>query len=46
MNMWSFAKSGMYDKGPRSDVCWILTAGNTVNLWLDEVSQSFGFDFV
>ena len=38
MNMWSFVKSGVYDKGPRGDVVWFLKAGNSVNLWLDEVS--------
>ena len=38
MNMWSFVKSGMFDKGPRGEVVWTIKAGNSMNLWLDEVS--------
>jgi hypothetical protein len=40
MAMWSFHRSGMYDKGPRGELNWTLRAGNTLNLWLDEVSPS------
>lgn len=36
MTMYSYPKVGMYDKGPRSDLCWTLQAGNTIKLWLDE----------
>ena len=43
MNMWSFHKSGVFDKGPRSDIKWILKSGNTLNLWLDEVSFNFSY---
>jgi len=37
MAMWSFKKQGAPgNKGPRSDLCWSLQAGNTIKLWLDE----------
>jgi hypothetical protein len=36
MQMFSYPKVGMFDKGPRSDLSWTLTSGNTIKLWLDE----------
>ena len=37
MKMWAFKKQGSPgNKGPRSDLCWNLQAGNTIKLWLDE----------
>lgn len=37
MTMWAFKKQGSPgNKGPRSDLCWNLQAGNTIKLWLDE----------
>ena len=37
MTMYSYKRSGMYDKGLRSEDKWNLEAGSTVLLWLDEV---------
>jgi hypothetical protein len=36
ISMWSYARVGKADKGPRSDVTWSLQAGNTIVLWVDE----------
>jgi hypothetical protein len=37
MTMWAFKKQGSPgNKGPRSELCWTLQAGNTIKLWLDE----------
>lgn len=36
MHMYSYPKVGMYDKGPRSELTWTLSPGNTIKLWLDE----------
>ena len=36
MTMYSFQRVGITDKGPRANLSWELSAGNTILLWLDE----------
>lgn len=42
MKMFTYPKVGMFDKGPRSEVFWTLTPGNTIKLWLDEERRNDG----